>query len=160
MKNLIQTSASSKEFQNRQLLTAIKEMIKTPLLRQEGFKQLLKIDADSLFTGNQIYYYYIKGKYYVLTFKDALDKDTELLAYANDCYTDMVTIAYENGYPIKNGKYHFSRAYCKYLIAINHSSEEVKSKLFQKVAQITTRVLCYHPDNTSCKWLQSQLDLE
>lgn len=140
-----------------QLLTALKELIKTKSLRKEGFKKLLEIDADTLSVKDQIFYYYIKGKYYVLTFKDSDDKNLELLAYGNDCYTDMVSIAYDNDLPIKNAKWHFARAYCKYLIAIHHSSEEVKTKLFKKVKQISGRVLYYQPDNSSFLWLEAQL---
>lgn len=142
---------------DRQLLIAIKEMIKTPSLRKEGFEKLQAVDAEILSVDNQVYYYYIKGKYYVLEFKASKGKDVELLNYANDSYSDMVAIAYDNNFPIKEAKRHFMRAYCKYLIAINQSSAEVKAKLFKKADQIIGRVLCYDADNDSCLWLQSQL---
>lgn len=140
-----------------QLLTAIKELIKTKSLRKEGFEKLLEIDADTLSVKLQVLYYYIKGKYYVLEFKHSQHKDIELLQYANDCYSDMVTIAYHNSYSIKNTKRHFARAYCKYLIGLHHASNEVRIKLFQKVEQIVDRILHYDPDNPSFLWLKAQL---
>lgn len=157
MKHLKTTEQGAQQKETYQLLQEIKEMINSPLLREEGFRKLLEIDADTLTVSDQVFYYYIKGKYYVLTFKDSQDKDLELLAYGNDCYTDMVAIAYDNDIPIKNPKRHFARAYCKYLIAINQTSEEVKKKLFQKVKQISGRVLCYQPDNASFLWIESKL---
>lgn len=152
-KNVLEQSAQ----ENKELLTAIKNKIKNPTLRQEGFTELLEVDSDLLGVENQVYYYYIKGKYYVLEFKATENKDVELLSYGNDCYSDMVTIAYENNFSIENPKRHFSRAHCKYLIAINQPSEQVKEKLFKKATQIIGRVLCYRPDNARCLWLQSEL---
>ncbi|WP_452597568.1 hypothetical protein [Pontimicrobium sp. MEBiC01747] len=143
--------------ENYQLLTAIKEMVKTKSLRTEGFEKLQEIDADELSIAHQIYYYYIKGKYYVLTYKDAAEKDIELLNRGNDCYNDMVAIAFDNNVSIQNPKRHFARAYCKYLLAQKHTSQDVKVKLLNKVKQITDRMLHFKPDNESFIWLQSQL---
>lgn len=146
-----------KEKEVHQLLTAINELIKTKSLRKEGFEKLQHIDADNLSVKNQVYYYYIKGKYYVLEFKESQSKELELLELANDCYSDMVTIAYYNNFSIKDSKNHFARAYCKYLIALHHSSNEVKIKLFQKAEQIADRVLNFEPNNSSFLWLKLQL---
>lgn len=142
-----------------QLLTALKELIKTKSLRKDGFEKLLEIDADTLSVKHQVFYYYIKGKYYVLEFKDSQNKDIELLQYANDCFSDMVSIAYQNDFSIKDAKNHFSRAYCKYLIGLHHASKEVKTKLFQKVEQIVDRNLSYDSKNASFLWLKAQLKL-
>lgn len=140
-----------------QLLTAIKEIVKTKLLRAEGFVKLQDIDADELSYKHQIYYYYIKGRYYVLTYKDSVEKDIELLNRGNDCYSDMVAIAFDNDISIQDPKRHFARAYCKYLLAQKHTSYEVKAKLLNKVKQITERMLHFKPDNASFNWLLSQL---
>ena len=142
---------------NKQLLKALNEMIKTPILQQEGFEKLQEIDADELCIENQVYYYYIKAKYYVLQFKNSTDKDLSLLEYANDYYTDMVVIAYENSFALQNPKRHFSRAYCKYLIASHITSEESKTRLLVKAEQIVNRVLRNNPTNRSCLWLKSEL---
>ena len=159
MKNLKTPEQVAQENKDgKQLLTAIKEMIKTPVLRKEGFEKLLEIDSDLLSVENQVYYYYIKGRYHLLEFKNSTDKeDLELLYRADDCYNDMVTIAYQNDMNIPDPKFHFARAYAKYLIALNHSSDEVKKKLIHKAKQIIGRVLCYQPKNPSCLWLQKQL---
>ncbi|WP_335974036.1 hypothetical protein [Gaetbulibacter jejuensis] len=146
-----------KERQDYQFLTAIKEMINSKSLREEGFNKLQQVDADTLSVKLQVYYHYIKGKYFVLTFKDSNDKDVELLQYANDCYSDMVSFAYKNKFSLKEAKSHFARAYCKYLIATYHPSEDVKNKLFKKVEQISDRILNYNPDNESFLWLKAQL---
>lgn len=159
MKILKTSELNAQNKETYQLLNAIKELIKTNSLRQEGFEKLIQIDSEELCIKNQVFYYYIKGKYYVLTFKDQESRDLELLSYANDCYTDMVAIAYDNNFSITSAKNHFARAYCKYLIAENHTSEEVKAKLFQKVEQISNRILRYQPDNTSFHWLLSQIKL-
>lgn len=156
MKHLkVSEQIAQQERRNNQLLTAIKEMIKTPSLRQEGFDKLLEIDADLLVVKNRIYYYYIKGKYYVLEFKDSNNKQIELLEFGNDCYTDMVAIAYENNFSIQETKFHFSRAYCKYLIGKHNSSKDIRRKLFRKVEQISERVLSYKSHNSSFLWLTS-----
>ena len=92
-------------YQNKdtyQLLKAIKELIKTTSLRKEGFEKLLELDADSLSVNNEIYYHYIKGKYYVLAFKASQVKHIQCLEYANDCYSDMVATAYQNGINLKS----------------------------------------------------------
>lgn len=141
----------------QQLLTALKELVKTKSLRKAGFEKLQQIDADTLSVKHQVFYYYIKGKYYVLEFKDSQNKDVELLQYANDCYSDMVSIAYKNKFSLKEAKSHFARAYCKYLIATYHPSEDVKNKLFKKVEQISDRILNYNPNNESFLWLKAQL---
>lgn len=141
----------------QQLLTALKELVKTKSLRKSGFEKLQQIDADTLSVKHQVFYYYIKGKYYVLEFKDSQNKDVELLKYANDCYSDMVSIAYKNKFSLKEAKSHFARAYCKYLIATYHPSEDVKNKLFKKVEQISDRILNYNPDNESFLWLKAQV---
>lgn len=141
----------------QQLLTALKELVKTKSLRKAGFEKLQQIDADTLSVKHQVFYYYIKGKYYVLEFKDSNEKEIELLQYANDCYSDMVSIAYKNKFSLKEAKSHFARAYCKYLIATYHPSEDVKNKLFKKVEQISDRILNYNPDNESFLWLKAQL---
>lgn len=157
MTNLKKTEQKNKEKETYQLLKEIKEMIKTPVLRKKGFKMLMDIEVGRLSVTDQIFYYYIEGKYYVLTFKDSKHEDLVLLEKGNDCYTDMVAVAYENNLPIKNPKRHYARAYCKYLIAL-HSSEEVKMKLFRKVKQISGRVLCHQPENGSFLWLIKKID--
>lgn len=146
-----------KEKEVYQLLTAIKDIIKTKSLRNKGFEKLQQIDIDTLSVRNQVYCYYIKGKYYVLEFKNSCNKDLEILEFANDCYSDMVAVAYHNSFSIKDAKAHFARAYCKYLIANYHSSEAVSRKLFLKSEQITDRILNYDPENSSFLWLKSQL---
>lgn len=158
MKHLSTAEQNAHNKETYQLLKAIKELIKTNSLRAEGFKKLQGIDADNLSVKNQVFYYYIKGKYYVLEFKNFENKNLELLELANDCYSDMVAIAYDNEFSIKNTKNHFSRAYCKYLIAIHHSSEEVREKLTQKAMQIVDRSLNYSPENSSMLWLKAQLE--
>lgn len=155
LKTTEQTVQNEKEVY--QLLTAIKELIKTKSLRKEGFEKLQQVDTDFLSVKHQVYYYYIKGKYYVLEFKESQSKDLELLELGNDCYSDMVAVAYQNSFSIEYAKNHFARAYCKYLIALQHSSTEVRWKLFQKSEQITDRILNYDPENASFLWLKSQL---
>ncbi|MGB1283660.1 MAG: hypothetical protein ACPG44_04270 [Polaribacter sp.] len=140
-----------------QVLNAIKELIKTKLFREEGFEKLLQIDADTLSIKNQVFYYYIKGKYYVLNFSEADTKDLEVIYRADDCYTDMVAIAYHNNHPIKDAKFHFARGYCKLLIFQEHTSKDVKAKLRLKIEKIAGRILNYQPDNGSFIWLLSQL---
>jgi len=157
MKHFKHGQQDQKNKENYQVLNAIKELIKTHSFRQDGFEKLLQIDADSLSIKNQVFYHYIKGKYYILNFKDTDVKDLETLSYANDCYTDMVAIAYDNNFPIKDTKMHFARCYCKLLIFQQHSSEDVKAKLRLKIEQSAGRILNYKPDNSSFKWILSQL---
>jgi len=139
-----------------QILTAAKELIKTKSYREEGFEKLQAIEADRLTPQQQIFYYYIKGKYYLLSYKNNTN-DVESLSWANDYYSDMVSVAFENNIRIKNPKRHFVRAYTKYLLAQTLSNQEKKEKLLGKVQQIITTALRFNPDNSSFIWLQSLL---
>lgn len=140
-----------------QILNAIKELIKTKSFREEGFEKLKSIDVEELLPQQQIFYYYIKAKFYMLSYREAEVKDITLLEYADDFYTDMVTVAFKNEIRIKSPKNHFARAYCKYLLAQEHSNQQIREKLLAKVKQIVTTALRISPDNDSFMWLQSQL---
>lgn len=157
MKHFKNGQKDQKNKEDYQVLNAIKELIKTKLFREDGFEKLLQIDADTLSIKNQVFYYYVKGKYYVLNFKDADVKELEVIYRADDCYTDMVAIAYDNNFPIKETKFHFARCYCKLLIFQHHTSEDVKAKLRLKIEKTASRILNHRPDNSSFKWVLSQL---
>jgi hypothetical protein len=46
-----------------QILKHINDLIKNPLGREIGFKQLDKIYSEELSPGLRMYFYYVKGKY-------------------------------------------------------------------------------------------------
>ncbi|MDC9723429.1 MAG: hypothetical protein PSN34_11765 [Urechidicola sp.] len=157
MKKVNNSEHTAQNFkENFQLLTAIKEMVKTKSLRKEGFEKLQEIYPDELTPSNQVFYYYIKGRFYVLEYKSSPIKEIETLRRGDDCYSEMVCIAYNNKISIKQMSRHFSRAYCMYLLAMEDSSIESRERLLSKVDQICQRSLNYG-SNSSFLWLQEQL---
>ena len=138
-------------------LKRINDLIKNPLSRELGFEKLQEVDSETLNGGLCMYYYYVKGKYYSLLYRDAQDKDIELLLRANDCFDDLVFTARENDIQIKNVKYLFTRAQTKFALSQGVAKSELKQRFLSQAERLTTIALRTDATNSSFVWLNNQI---
>ncbi len=139
-------------------LRNINELIKNPLGKESGFEQLGNIDPDELSPGLKMYFYYIKGKYYSLMYRNDENKKVELLKRANDCFDEIIYTAKENGLKVKNPKYHFVRAYTKFQLSEIYSSQALKEKFRNHSRYLTEQALKTYGENSSLIWLKAEIE--
>lgn len=150
------TTQSEKEtFQH---LKNINGLIKNPLGRETGFEQLGQIDSEELSPGLKMYFYYLKGKYYSLSYRNAEDNEIELLERANDCFDEIVYTAKENNLRVKSPKYLFVRAFTKFQLSNNYSVQSRKEKFRNHSQHLTQQALNLYSDNSSLIWLKAEIE--
>lgn len=141
-----------------QHLQNINDLIKNPLGRESGFEQLGQIYPDELSPGLKMYFYYIKGKYYNLLYRNEGGKEIDLLERANDCFDEIIYTAKENGVRVKSPKYLFVRAFTKFQLSERYSTESLKEKFLNHSQYLTEQALKSNCENSSLIWLKSEIE--
>ncbi len=139
-------------------LIAIKEIIKNPETRAEGFSFLKSFTETVEFdTGTEIYRCYVEAKYWLLKAKASNFQDVEALMRADDALTDAYWTSKEEDSTIKSSKIQFTIAYVKYKIAVHSSSAKIREQFKQSATYLTSLYLQFKPENKSLNWLADEL---
>ena len=156
--NLSAERTAQIEKETFQHLQNINGLIKNPLGRENGFELLGQIDSDELSPGLKMYFYYVKGKYYNLEYRNNDDKNIELLERANDCFDEITYTAKVNGLRVKSPKYLFVRAFTKFQLSERHSAQILKEKFLNHSLYLTEQALKSNRDNNSLIWLKAEIE--
>lgn len=151
-----QGNSSQQDTQTFKHLKFINSLIKGKATREEGFSKLRIIDKDNLPVGLQIYYHYLTGKYHSLRFRET-DRLEELES-ANDFFDEIIFTARDNNIFIKNKKYLFVRAHCKFEIAKALVKKSSKEHFYQHSRFLTQQALKYNPDCKNLQWLLNEIN--
>ena len=137
-------------------LVAIKDIIKNPDTREEGFK-FIKAFPDDLDTGCAIYKCYVEAKYWLLKAKANDFKDVEALMRADDALSEAYWISKEEDSTIKSSKIQFTIVYVKYRLALHSQSAKARDYFKQSASYLTNLYLQFKPENKSLNWLANEL---
>ena len=140
------------------VLKSINNWIKEETTRAEGFKILEQIEVYDLSPGLQMYYRYLKGKYYIRSWKASGKTDVELLERAHDQFEDIPHIAYQNHVKARNQKYLFVRIRTKFLLSQSLTGD-VSEKFLEHARRLSKVADRLYPEDasTSFAWIRKQL---
>lgn len=151
-----QGNSSQQDAQIFQHLKSINSLIKGKTTREEGFSKLNLIDKDNLSVGLQIYCHYLTGKYHSLRHRET--GRLEELELANDFFDEIIFTARDNNIFIKNKKYLFVRAHCKFRLAKALFKKSSKEHFYRHSRFLTQQALKYNPDCKNFQWLLNEIN--
>lgn len=140
-----------------QTLNTIKEMAKSDVLRNYGFRTIKLIKPEMLDSKNQAFYYYINTRYYFFLYKN--HGRFSDLREANT-YIDKMIASAREGKVILKSKRFFVRAHIKLLMAKTSTNPKSKRYFLYKAKHLVESSMRYYPNESSFRWLQDQVDAE
>lgn len=152
-KNLNSQNTSEEVFN---YLKKLNILIKGEKTREQGFSRLKQIEKNNLSTGLEIYCHYLEGKYHSLRYRE--HGKLEELELANDCFDEIIFTARDNNIFIKNPKYLFVRAHCKFQLAKALSKRPSKEHFYKHSKFLTEKALQYNPNCDNFKWLINEIN--
>lgn len=149
------------DYENRrqvfQTLNTIREMVKSDILRNYGFRTIKLIKPEMLDFKNRVFFYYIKSRYYFFLhkthgrFSDLREANT---------YIDKMIASAREGKVILNSKRFFVRGHIKLLMAKESKNPKSKRFFLYKAKHLVESSLRYYPNESSFRWLEDQVDAE
>lgn len=141
-----------------QNLLVLESEIKDPKTRKGGYQALLEIDTDELSVPEEIFYLYIRGKYWTKLYRESSEKKVELLEMAHDYFSEMSDAARSGNLTIRSPRILFLKAHTTYLIGVHHKSLKVRESFISKAKFLAKISVKNYPENKSFVWLKAELE--